>query len=138
VRSRLRRNAQRLSARATMDPIGMETLLAKLNAAREAMSHGVSSARASGPTLEPGRGLEPGRAPKGVDFGALLKQSLDGVDHAQAQATTLAEKFQLGDPKVSLEETMVAVQKASLSFQQLVQIRNRVIAAYHDVMNMQV
>ena len=115
-----------------MDPVGMETLLAKLNAAREAMSQGVSSGRASGPALEPGR------APKGVDFGALLKQSVDGVDHAQTQATTFAEKFQLGDPKVSLEETMVAVQKASLSFQQLVQIRNRVIAAYHDVMNMQV
>ena len=115
-----------------MDPVGMETLLAKLNAAREAMSQGISSARASGPAFEPARGA------KSVDFGALLKQSLDGVDHAQAQAATLAEKFQLGDPKVSLEETMVAVQKASLSFQQLVQIRNRVIAAYHDVMNMQV
>ncbi|HSV16883.1 MAG TPA: flagellar hook-basal body complex protein FliE, partial [Casimicrobiaceae bacterium] len=71
-------------------------------------------------------------------FGALLKASVDGVDHAQTQATTLANRFQLGDPKVSLEETMVAVQKASQSFQQLVQIRNRVIAAYHDVMNMQV
>jgi flagellar hook-basal body complex protein FliE len=92
----------------------------------------VSSARASGPALDTAR------AAKGVDFGALLKRSLDGVDNAQAQATTLAEKFQLGDPKVSLEETMVSVQKASLSFQQLVQIRNRVIAAYHDVMNMQV
>ena len=115
-----------------MDPIGMETLLAKLNAAREAMGQSVSSARASGPALEAGG------AGKRVDFGALLKQSIDGVDQAQTQATTLAEKFQIGDPKVSLEETMVAVQKASLSFQQLVQIRNRVIAAYHDVMNMQV
>ena len=115
-----------------MDPIGMETLLATLTAARDALSHGVSSARASGPVLEAAR------TAKSVDFGALLKQSLDGVDGSQAQAATLAEKFQLGDPKVSLEETMVAVQKASLSFQQLVQIRNRVIAAYHDVMNMQV
>jgi flagellar hook-basal body complex protein FliE len=113
-----------------MDPVGMETLLAKLNAAREAVSQGIGPAHASVATRT--------AAPKGVDFGAMLKQSLDGVDGAQAQATTLAERFQLGDPKVSLEETMVAVQKASLSFQQLVQIRNRVVAAYHDVMNMQV
>jgi flagellar hook-basal body complex protein FliE len=113
-----------------MDPIGMESLLAKLNAAREAVSQGIGPA--------PGAAAARAQAPKGVDFGALLKQSLDGVDGAQAQAATLAQKFQLGDPKVSLEDTMVAVQKASLSFQQLVQIRNRVIAAYHDVMNMQV
>ena len=48
----------------------------------------------------------------------MLKRTLDGVDSAQAQSTTMAEKFQLGDPSVTLEETMVAVQKASLSFQQ--------------------
>jgi flagellar hook-basal body complex protein FliE len=114
-----------------MDPVGMQSLLAKLNAAREALGSGVGPASASlAPSVQP--------AAKPVDFGALLKQSLDGVDGAQQRATALTEKFQLGDPKVSLEETMVAVQKASLSFQQLVQIRNRVIAAYHDVMNMQV
>jgi flagellar hook-basal body complex protein FliE len=115
-----------------MDPVGMETLLAKLSAAREALSQGVSSGARLGPALEPDARR------KGVDFGALLKRKPRRRRHAQAQATTLAEKFQLGDPKVSLEETMVSVQKASLSFQQLVQIRNRVIAAYHDVMNMQV
>jgi flagellar hook-basal body complex protein FliE len=115
-----------------MDPVGMESLLAKLGAAREALSHGVG-APAAGAVAKVG-------TPKaaGVDFGSLLKASVDGVDRVQTQASTLAAKFQLGDPKVSLEETMVAVQKASLSFQQLVQIRNRVIAAYHDVMNMQV
>lgn len=116
-----------------MDPVGMESLLAKLNAAREALSQGVGAAGASATVPKAGAAKA-----GGVDFGSLLKASVDGVDRAQAQASTLAAKFQLGDPKVSLEETMVAVQKASLSFQQLVQIRNRVIAAYRDVMNMQV
>ena len=116
-----------------MDPVGMESLLSKLNAAREALSQGIGPSAGLGNVCKTD-------APnaKGVDFGALLKASVDGVDRAQTQATTLADRFQLGDPKVSLEETMVAVQKASLSFQQLVQIRNRVIAAYHDVINMQV
>ncbi|HTI45694.1 MAG TPA: flagellar hook-basal body complex protein FliE [Casimicrobiaceae bacterium] len=115
-----------------MDPVGMQSLLAKLNAARDALTQGV------GPAVGPlAARIEPSAA-KQVDFGSLLKKSLDSVDAAQQQATSLTEKFQLGDPKVSLEETMVAVQKASLSFQQVVQIRNRVIAAYHDVMNMQV
>ena len=116
-----------------MDPVGMESLLAKLNAAREALSQGAAASAAGGTLAKGGAAKAPG-----VDFGSLLKASVDGVDRAQSQAATLSAKFQLGDPKVGLEETMVAVQKASLSFQQLVQIRNRVIAAYHDVMNMQV
>ena len=116
-----------------MDPVGMESLLAKLQAAREVVTRGV----APSPGAAALAGTAAGPSAK-VDFGAMLKRTLDGVDAAQAQSTTMAEKFQLGDPTVSLEETMVAVQKASLSFQQLVQIRNRVVAAYHDVMNMQV
>ena len=120
-----------------MDPVGMESLLAKLNAAREALSQGVGPAAGAAGLRNAGNATVAAGA-KSVDFGSLLKASVDGVDRAQTQASTLAERFQLGDPKVTLEETMVAVQKASLSFQQLVQIRNRVIAAYHDVMNIQV
>ena len=122
-----------------MDPVGMESLLARLNAAREALSQGVG-ATAGASAMRAAQAGGPGSVggAKTVDFGALLKASVDGVDNAQTQASSLANRFQLGDSKVSLEETMVAVQKASLSFQQLVQIRNRVVAAYHDVMNMQV
>jgi flagellar hook-basal body complex protein FliE len=116
-----------------MDPVGMESLLAKLNAARESLSQGAGAVAGAG-----SMGIGNAAPAKSVDFGSLLKASVDGVDRAQVQSSTLAQRFQLGDPKVSLEETMVAVQKASLSFQQLVQIRNRVIAAYHDVMNIQV
>ena len=119
-----------------MDPVGMESLLAKLQAAREVVGRGIGPGTGVGAT---GAAASLGSTPASkVDFGAMLKKSLDGVDAAQAQSTSMAEKFQLGDPSVTLEETMVAVQKASLSFQQLVQIRNRVVAAYHDVMNMQV
>ena len=120
-----------------MDPVGMESLLAKLQAAREVVGRGLGPASGTTPAGSVGSAAGAGGSSK-VDFGAMLKRTLDGVDAAQSQSTTMAEKFQLGDPSVTLEETMVAVQKASLSFQQLVQIRNRVVAAYHDVMNMQV
>jgi flagellar hook-basal body complex protein FliE len=115
-----------------MQPISMETLLARLAAAREALAQGMDGAGAMPP-----RAATTGRA-GAADFGAVLRDSLARVDADQTRATTLAERFQLGDPKATLEETMVAVQKASLSFQQLVQIRNRVVSAYHDIMNMQV
>ena len=122
-----------------MDPVGMESLLAKLQAAREVVGRGLGPASGAAPAGGVGSAAGSGAAGTSkVDFGAMLKRTLDGVDAAQSQSTTMAEKFQLGDPSVTLEETMVAVQKASLSFQQLVQIRNRVVAAYHDVMNMQV
>ena len=116
-----------------MDPVGMESLLSKLNAAREALSHGIGASASLGNNKKTTT-----TNTKNKKNNALLKASVDGVDRAQTQATTLADRFQLGDPKVSLEETMVAVQKASLSFLLLVQIRNRVIAAYHVVMIMQV
>jgi len=107
-----------------IEPAAMNTLLAKLEAARAALGHlpGAAPATAAGP----------------ADFAKLLKDSVAKVNDTQSQAMGLAERFQLGDPKVTLEETMVSLSKANISFQQMVQVRNRVIAAYHDVMNMQV
>ena len=73
-----------------------------------------------------------------VDFSAALKQALDGVNATQNQADALARAFQTGEASVGLEDTMVAIAKAQVSFQTLVQVRNRLVSAYHDVMNMQV
>jgi flagellar hook-basal body complex protein FliE len=107
-----------------MDPISMASLLAKLQEARAVVS---------------GLPVAPSAAAAGsVDFAALLKGSIDRVDQAQGSATRMAEKFQLGDPKVTLEDTMVALQKANVSFQAALQIRNRVVSAYHDIMNLQI
>jgi flagellar hook-basal body complex protein FliE len=78
------------------------------------------------------------RAGAGGDFGDVLARALEATDSGQRQASELSNKFQLGDPAVSLEETMIAMQKANLSFQTLVQVRNRFVSAYHDIMNMQV
>jgi flagellar hook-basal body complex protein FliE len=82
----------------------------------------------------------PGASASGVGggFADALAQAMNSVDGAQNEATDLAKKFQLGDPKVSLEETMISMQKANVSFQAAVQVRNRLMSAYHDVMNMQV
>jgi flagellar hook-basal body complex protein FliE len=73
-----------------------------------------------------------------VDFASVLKSSLDGVAQAQNQATSLQNAFVLGDDKVSLSDTMIAMQKANISLQATVQVRNKVVAAYNDIMNMQV
>jgi len=73
-----------------------------------------------------------------VDFASVLKSSLDGVAQAQNQATSMQNAFVMGDDKVSLSDTMIAMQKANISLQATVQVRNKVVSAYNDIMNMQV
>ncbi|MDD2702207.1 MAG: flagellar hook-basal body complex protein FliE [Sideroxydans sp.] len=74
----------------------------------------------------------------GVNFANVLKSSLDGVNQMQRESESLQKAFVLGDDKVSLSDTMIAMQKAEISFQTAVQVRNKFVAAYNDIMNMQV
>ncbi|GAB4356754.1 MAG: flagellar hook-basal body complex protein FliE [Gammaproteobacteria bacterium] len=71
-------------------------------------------------------------------FAQLLKSSIDQVNDAQQNARRLAEAFEMGDQQVDLAEVMVQMQKASLSFQAMTQVRNKLVSAYQDIMNMQV
>lgn len=73
-----------------------------------------------------------------VSFADALKSSLNQVNKAQSEADTLGKRFAMGDDKVNLSDVMVSMQKASISFQATVQVRNKVIAAYNDIMNMQI
>lgn len=73
-----------------------------------------------------------------VDFADVLKSSLDGVARVQAKSEDMQKAFVLGDNSVSLSDTMIAMQKASINFQTTVQVRNKVVQAYNDIMNMQV
>jgi flagellar hook-basal body complex protein FliE len=72
------------------------------------------------------------------DFGQLIKDSINAVNNTQKTAADLTTRFDAGDPSVNLSEVMVAVQKASVSFQAMTQVRNNLVSAYKDIMNMQV
>ncbi len=74
----------------------------------------------------------------GPDFAQLLKDSVNQVNQTQKSAAGLATAFETGDPSVNLSEVMVAIQKASVSFQAMTQVRNNLVSAYKEVMNMQV
>jgi flagellar hook-basal body complex protein FliE len=73
-----------------------------------------------------------------VNFADALKASLDQVSNAQTQASELGQRFAMGDDKVSLSDMMISMQKASIGFQATVQVRNKLVSAYHEIMNMQV
>jgi flagellar hook-basal body complex protein FliE len=74
----------------------------------------------------------------GGDFGSLLKKSIAAVGESQMQAGRLAAAFERGDQGADLGRTMVAVQKAGLSLGALAEVRNKMVEAYKDVMNMAV
>ncbi len=71
-------------------------------------------------------------------FSGALKSALSTVSASQNEASRLQREVQLENPKVSLEETMVAIQKAQIGFQATLHVRNRMVQAYTDIMNMQV
>jgi flagellar hook-basal body complex protein FliE len=69
-------------------------------------------------------------------FAALLRSSINAVNEAQATATDMAAALERGDKSVNLPEVMIAWQKASLSFQAMTEVRNRLVNAYQEIMNM--
>lgn len=73
---------------------------------------------------------------EGIDFGYVLKQAINDVNEKQQVASNLKATFEAGDKTMNLAEVMVASQKASVSFQGLLQVRNKLVEAYKDVMNM--
>ncbi|HWP20401.1 MAG TPA: flagellar hook-basal body complex protein FliE [Burkholderiaceae bacterium] len=73
-----------------------------------------------------------------VGFSQALTNALKSVSQAQHQASEMQRQVQLDNPNVSLEETMVAMQKAQIGFQAAVHVRNRLVQAYSDIMNMTV
>ncbi len=72
------------------------------------------------------------------EFSRLLQQSIGEVNAAQQQAADLATAFELGNSNVSLEQVIIAREKAALSFQSVLQVRNKLVEAYKEVMAMQV
>ncbi len=107
-----------------MDISSIDNLLGQLRAASAAATGQPASAKAAG-------------APK-VDFATVLQNSIDGVNRTQVEAASLARDFELGVPNTNLNDVMISLQKANLSFQEMVQVRNKLVTAYRDIMNMSI
>lgn len=107
-----------------MDTSGIDNVLAQLRAT-SAMAAGGAAPAANADAA-------------GVDFGQVLKAALEQVNGAQQEAGKLAMQFEQGAPNTELHDVMISLQKANVSFQAMVQVRNKLVSAYHDIMNMQV
>nr|WP_314544458.1 flagellar hook-basal body complex protein FliE [uncultured Massilia sp.] len=132
-----------------IDSSRIEAMMAQLKAAATKPSAGASAADGvRGTGLSGGVGgiggigglSKPDAAESSskVSFSDALKAQLDNVSKAQLGAEDMGKRFASGDDSVNLSDTMIAMQKASISFQATVQVRNKLVSAYQSIMNMQV
>lgn len=84
-----------------------------------------------------GNDMAPEQAPQ-TGFGELLKRSIDAVNDTQQDANAMRTAFEQGDEGLDLAEVMIAMQKSSVSFQAMVEVRNKLVEAYKDIKNMPV
>jgi len=108
-----------------MNTINTNQLLMQLRAA---------SAQAKAPVTAPIPTQQTGTA----NFSSLLTQSIEKVNEMQQSAGAKTVAFEMGDPNVTLPEVMIAKSKAGLAFEGMVQVRNKMIDAYQEIMRMQV
>ncbi len=94
-----------------------------LGAAESAGIHGLGPQSAEGVKKVPG-------------FGEVFNQAVNKVNEVQKTSTAMATAYERGDAGVDITDVMIASQKASVSFQAMVQVRNKLVEAYRDVMNM--
>lgn len=73
-----------------------------------------------------------------ISFAGQLNAALDRISDTQNSARAQAEKFALGEPGVALNDVMTDLQKSSVSLQLGIQVRNKLVTAYQEMMSMQV
>ncbi|WP_394182260.1 flagellar hook-basal body complex protein FliE [Marinomonas posidonica] len=80
--------------------------------------------------------VEAGQAVERADFAEMLKSAVDNVNSLQQDATQLAQSYERGDEGVDLPQVMIGLQKSSVSFEAMTQVRNKLVDAYEKIMNM--
>ncbi len=76
------------------------------------------------------------KAEGGTNFQEIFSSALSQVNQLQVNAGQMTESFERGDPGIELSDVMMAVQKANVSFEAVLQVRNRLVSAYQEIMNM--
>lgn len=80
----------------------------------------------------------PVNAPEQSGFGNLFKDAIQQVNETQMHASGMKRDFEMGASDASLAEVMIASQKADLSFRAMTEVRNKLVNAYQEIMNMPV
>jgi flagellar hook-basal body complex protein FliE len=111
-----------------MSEMGISQVLAQMRALQQAQMQQASEAAAAAPPAAAGK----------ADFAGLLRDSVEQVNATQQTASQLSAAFEAEDPNVDLAQVMVALEKSSVTFQAMTQVRTKLVAAYQEIMNMSV
>jgi flagellar hook-basal body complex protein FliE len=115
-----------------MSNMQIDGVLAQIRSLQQQTKLNAGAIGAPGAVVNP---LATGATPK-ASFAAVLKQGIDSVNQAQLRATDVATAFEKGAPGVELSQVMLEMQKANVSFRAVTEVRNRLVNAYQEIMNM--
>jgi len=94
----------------------------------------ISKTQMSAPAMESLQVTKPGAS----DFSSMLKMAVDNVNSIQKQSNAMQSAVEMGDRSVSISDAMIASQKSSVAFTATVEVRNKFVEAYKEIMNMPV
>lgn len=113
---------------------GVDQILGQIRAMRQQAAAPVETGG-----LQPPAALRaPAPASESEGFGSLLKASVQAVNETQQKAGAMATAWERGDSEISLTQVMVSLQKADVSFKAMMEVRNKMVDAYQEVMRMSV
>lgn len=123
-----------------MSQVDIDRVLSQIRTLRsQAGGIGEATRSAAAAIGAPGAGSGPADGSRTtVSFAAVLKGGLDQVNATQQRARAAATAFERGQPGMDLPQVMLEMQKASVSFRGAVEVRNRLVEAYREIMNMSV
>jgi flagellar hook-basal body complex protein FliE len=117
-----------------MSNMQIDSVLAQIRSLQQQARVGAPSLRPTQDLAGPGAANAAGQP----SFANVLKQGLDRVNDVQASATRMATAFEKGTPGIELSQVMLESQKANVSFRATVEVRNRLVSAYQEIMNMSI
>jgi len=116
-----------------MSNMTIDSVLAQIRTLQAQTKLGAPSAlKPAGLTAAPGNAASADK----VSFSSVLKQGLEAVNASQSKAADLAARFDRGEPGLELSQVMLESQKATVALRATVEVRNRLVSAYQDIMNM--
>ncbi len=113
-----------------MNEIGPQQLLAQIRSMNQALNAPQMPSQPGGMPTTPSK--------TDTSFGSLLKNTLDGVNETQQTSKAMKQAYVAGTSDASLAEVMIASEKANISFRAVTEVRNKLVQAYQDIMNMPV
>jgi len=122
-----------------MSSMQIDSVLAQIRQLQQQVKLGSQNVAKPGNEAAALAGAQGAHGAKGAQpasFANVLKQGLASVNEAQSRATDIATKFEQGVPGVELSQVMLEANKASVAFRATVEVRNRLVSAYQEIMNM--